>query len=360
MEEKKKQSNLPVVSSQEELTETLRKSYTPDKFNLLVPPAMNFSSPYHKVALVPVWVDTTVDDKYHNGREIWSPDGGKSFTFHLTLLNKLAGTANIIWKNSQQLKREVDPDDKRTTFIEHQVEWSVQKPDGSWRHGKTVGYYNYQEDKQRFSRRPAQVESRRNFSGQMAESNAKTRAIFEALDGISRQYTKEELKKPFLVPRVVEDYRDLIGDDPQARRMYLAHVFGMSDKLSGPEQIEAPAEEKPKGEQRGDPSYIPDAEYTNGIPEPPPSEEPGIPQAPPPEIGIAADAKAKFKAMWDGLNEKDRVEGIVALMGQKNYRLEGGKLPQGKEEQIKFAYYLYNLPNPEPRREKMPWDDISM
>jgi hypothetical protein len=349
--EKKPTENLPVVSSQRELNDALKKYFTPDKYNLLVPPAMNFSSPYHRVALVPVFCDTAVDE-YGNGRDIWKPGDSKEYTFHLAFLNKLAGTSNLIWTDSRVLVYEKSEEDGRVERIEHQVKWTVQKPDGSWRHGTTVGHYNYKEDQNRFSKRPKQVERRRNFASSLAESNAKTRAIFEALDGIYRQYSMEDLKKPFLVPRVVEDYRDLIGDDPEAKRMYLAHIFKQADKLSGvspsateSKQIEAPAEQPQVNYE------IPDAAYSE--------PEPAVPER---ELTIE-EKKEVFKNEWANLGEKDRVEAIVELMGKKNYRTKDGKVPANKKEQLQLAWYLSNLPDArgqEEKKEKEPWQDVAI
>jgi len=357
--DRKKPENLPVISSQRELNENLRKYYTPDRYNLLVPPAMNFSSPYHKVALVPVFCDTRVDNR-GNGKDIWKPGDSEEFTFHMSFLNKLAGTANLIWTDSRSIVYEKSEEDKLPERIEHQVKWMIQKPDGSWRYGVSIGRYNYHTDKKRFKHQK-QVDRRREFAETLAESNAKTRAIFEALDGIYRQYKLEDLSKPFVVPRVVEDYRDLIGDDPEAKRMYLAHIFKQSDRISG--RLEEPVNqsdeqkethqqiEQPKSDEQPQAGYdIPDANYYEDAP----AEQPQAPGPETPEM-----KKQAFVKQWNDLGEKDRVENIVSLMKQKNYRTQSGKVPPDKESQIKLAWYLYNLPDPG-AQQKEPWEDVGL
>jgi hypothetical protein len=220
---------LPTVKSQTELNQALQN--LKQHFNVLVPAQMNFSSPLHKVALEAVQLDPTVDGK-KNGIDIYSPDGTDKYTLHYKAANKIAGAAGINWTKSYAAKRETG-DDGRVIYVEHVVEYEVKKTNGSTKKGVMTGHYRYEEDKARFSANPKQIETRRRFAEGLAESNAKLRAIFEALEQLPRSFTLDEIKKPFLVPCVVEDINELAKDDPEIRRMIAANSLGILDKIYG-------------------------------------------------------------------------------------------------------------------------------
>jgi hypothetical protein len=214
---------LPSVKNQIELSEALSK--LKDQFIILVPTQMNFASPLHKVALEAVEIDTESD------KDIYSPNNDGKYTLHYKAANKIAGSAGIKWKESKVVKRELDKDG-RANYIEHEARWEIKKPNGSTREGVSVGTYNYEEDRKRLAKHPAQIETRRRFANQNAESNAKTRAIFEALELLPRQFTLQELKKKFLVPCVVDDISGLISD-PETKKMVVAHALGITEKMYG-------------------------------------------------------------------------------------------------------------------------------
>ncbi|MCI0560927.1 MAG: hypothetical protein MN733_20775, partial [Nitrososphaera sp.] len=235
-------NQLPVVKSQQELTTALDK--LKQHFIVLVPAQMNFSSPLHKVALEAVQLDPTVDPK-KNGIDIYSPDGNDRYTLHYKAANKIAGAANINWTKSLIVNRNTGTDG-RVIFVEHVVHWEVKRPNGSVKRGATTGFYRYEEDKARL--KEAQVQSRRRFAEAQAESNAKLRAIFEALEMLPRSFSLDEIKKPFLVPCVIEDLNELAKDDPEIKRMIVANSLGIMDQVYGPRS----------GDQQRDPRNISD------------------------------------------------------------------------------------------------------
>ena len=222
---------LPTVKNQTELNNALQS--LKQHFNVLVPAQMNFSSPMHKVALEAVQLDPSVDNK-KNGIDIYSPDGTDKYTLHYKAANKIAGAAGINWTKSYAAKRETG-DDGRVIYVEHVVEYEVKKTNGSTKKGVMTGHYRYEEDKAKFSANPKQIESRRRFAEGLAESNAKLRAIFEALEQLPRSFSLDEIKKPFLVPCVVEDINELAKNDPEIRRMIAANSLGILDKIYGKE-----------------------------------------------------------------------------------------------------------------------------
>jgi hypothetical protein len=72
-----------------------------------------------------------------------------------------------------------------------------------------------------------QIREARKFIAEIAASKAKNRAIASAL-GIKRSYTKEELRRPFVVPKLVLD-----PSSAHARDLILANVGGATAALYG-------------------------------------------------------------------------------------------------------------------------------
>lgn len=226
--------DLPSVKNLADLKTALQK-FSSDTFNVLVPAAMNFGDPFLKVAFELVVINPEVDN-YYNGPDIYSVDKGKTYTFHARAANRIADAAGLIWTSSQTTRSDVD-ETGRVLRVEYAVGWKIKKPNGSVREGVSTGYYNYDEDKVRFpSNDGRQAESRRHFAVQLAESNAKLRAVFDALGQLQRSFKLDEIRKPFIVPCVVEDLTDLIKGDPEARRMFLAHRLGLKEAIFGPSQ----------------------------------------------------------------------------------------------------------------------------
>lgn len=326
---------LPTVKSQKELNTALQN--LKQNFNVLVPAQMNFSSPLHKVALEAVQLDPSVDGK-KNGIDIYSPDGSERFTLHYKAANKIAGAAGINWTKSFVAKREVG-EDHRVIYVEHVVEWEVKRPNGSTKKGATTGYYRYEEDKAKLQ--PSQVNSRRRFAEALAESNAKLRGIFEALEQLPRHFTLDEIRKPFLVPCVIEDLSDIIKDDPEAKRMVVAHSLGIVDQVYGGQQSRRPdpnlvtasaevVEEKPAGESQV-------VNKSNG------------------EIKFT---EAEYRGSWKSNTRVERVSEIERLINTKAYQPRAGSKQPNEltdQQQGEYLWFLYNLPDVKVAEAPLPW-----
>jgi len=313
-------ANLPKVKSQEELHQALVQYR--DQFNILIPPAMNFSSSLHAVALEPVFIDNTVDN-FHNGPDIYSVDGGKSFTLHTRAANKIAAAAGIRWLRSEIKNRETD-DDGRTTFIEHTVTWSIARPNGSVRQGEATGTYKMAEDKVRFNTK--QAESRRHFAEGLAESNAKLRAIYDALDQLPRSMTRQDYAKPFIVPCVVDNFMDLVKDDPEMKRMMIAAKLGIQGQIYGDEH-------RPK-------AVVAQAEVVN---DPPPETAAATttasPTAPP-----SPDDKEAFTVFYRTRFVKEDLIGmIVSLIRDTAYAVAPGTTKPEDMDVVTLVEYLRHL-----------------
>lgn len=322
---------LPAVKSQEQLSQALGRMK--DSFNLLVPAQMNFSSPLHKVSLEAVQLDPTVDDK-GNGVDFYRPGRSGGFTLHYKAINKLAAASGVQLTDGRIVKRDVDKDG-RATYVEYSIKWSVKRVNGSIRTGESTGTYKWEEER----RGPNlnQAEQARRFAEQRAESNAKVRAFFEALDMLPRSFTPQEMAKPFLVPCVVEDLTDLIRDDPEAKRMVVAHALGMTESVFGPssvQQVALPPAEIPQAEVVSEPAR------TAPVPAP------------------AVVTEAEYKQTWFAAPLKDRLEEIDRLVRAKNFTPKAGSKPASElpvAAQCDYLWHLFNLPaaaTPAP----MPWE----
>jgi hypothetical protein len=322
--------DLPSVKSQNQLQAALQL-FSPEKFNVLVPAAMNFSSPLHKVAFELVFINPEVDGK-NNGPDIYSMDGGKTFTFHAKAANKIAGAAGINWLESKAEKVN-HGDDGRVTSVEHRVAWSIKRPNGTPRNGVSTGYYNYSEDKARFGK--DQVESRRHFALQLAESNAKYRAIFDALEMLPRQFKREEFAKPFLVPCVIEDISDLIKDDPEAKRMVVAHAMGIVDQIYGP------AAQQMK----------PDTNLVSGV------KAEVVEEGPRAEAVLDVKTEEGFRTYWLQKSTDEREVELKRLLKEKDVKFPAGHIfgELAIAKQVDALWYYTSLTDPK-KAEPFPWE----
>ena len=331
---------LPAVKNQVELNLALNKLR--QTFNVLVPAQMNFSSPMHKVALEAVQLDATVDSK-KNGIDIYSPDGSDKFTLHYKAANKIAGAAGINWTKSYAAKRDVGPDG-RVIFIEHVVEWEVKKINGSTKKGVTTGHYRYEEDKAKLAANPKQIETRRRFAEGLAESNAKLRAIFEALEQLPRHFSLEELRKPFLVPCVVEDINELAKDDPEIRKMIVANALGIVDQVFGPQ-----------AQQR----EVKDANLISGVRAEVVNENAGngVAVAAGGELKFDLKTETGFKECWTLKSTDERDAELKRLLLEKSVEFPRGTVfgEMAIARQVDALWYYNTLPTPE-KKTALPWE----
>ena len=331
--------NLPTVKSQDQLKQALQL-FDLTKFNVLVPAAMNFSSPLHKVAFELVFVNPEVDAK-NNGPDIYSTDGGKTYTFHARTANRIAGAAGINWTDSKAAKVDYDTNGRVNT-VEHQVVWSIKRPNGTTRSGTTTGYYNYNEDSARFGK--SQAESRRHFALQLAESNAKYRGIFDAMELLPRQYKREDFAKPFVVPCVIEDISDMIKDDPEAKRMVIAHSLGITDQIYGPQTQQREAKVDPNLVIGGR------AEVVEEVKQP-------VTVAAGGELKYDLKTETGYKESWALKSTDERDAELKRLLKEKAVEFPAGTI-FGElviARQVDALWYYNSLPAPE-KKSALPWE----
>lgn len=313
----------------------------------LIPETLNFGvRPELKLSATLVTVDTQVDQSKNN-RDIYSTDGGK-FALHLTKLNEIAQAAGLRITDSRIIERQTD-DQGLVIYISHQMKWEMKSIDGSMKDGTVTGKYDYMADladQKAKKKTEAQIIKRRRHADALAESNCLTRAISKALAKLPQSFSLEELKKPFLVPCVTEDKRELLkGLPPEAqaelKKMEAARALGLLEVMY-PQQkrevapdtasfVETPADTTPQSHSPSTPAY----ETAQVV------EETTMSQTEMNKI-IAGEFR--------DASQQERTEKILALAKLTGYKLPGGKEVNAGtierstlEKQISTIEYLLNL-----------------
>lgn len=220
--------------------------YDQSKFNVLVPTAkLEQISPFHALRVEEVRINPNPDggDIYKVG----SREAGKKFEdlYGLTkpAILRLANAAGIVWNWAETRVLQASRD-----YVLYQAVGAVRKPSGEWipvKATKEIDLAVIEEElRDQFEKKAAKekkdkawvelqvkanlIQWRKNKL-MRAETGAMLRVV-RALLSLKHQYTVDELKKPFIVPRVdfSPDYRD-----PQVRKMVLeAGVKAASELFS--------------------------------------------------------------------------------------------------------------------------------
>ncbi|MDR3626942.1 MAG: hypothetical protein P4L45_08925 [Ignavibacteriaceae bacterium] len=239
--------------------------------NLLIPTAVFYNN-YMGLMPVEIILDSRYDTgdndnkEKHRNDDVWSADGGETFSLTKHAVDKIALASGVAFKDSKVVIRELDEGTKRVVYIKHNVYW--EKPDlsGMMQSGHSTGEYSYYEDIARFRYKQEtivqsdilkdgriilqkgqvqhkkgdpindQIESRRNFAGALAESNAKIRAFNEAICEFPKSFTRQELQKPFLLVRVAPNIEGALNENPELRPLYSANVLGIGHLIYGTPQ----------------------------------------------------------------------------------------------------------------------------
>lgn len=138
---------------------------------------------------------------------------------HLSKLNEIAQQAGIQIIDSRIIERKTD-EQGRVTFISHQVRGRLKSVDGSIKEDVATGKYDYYRDLEKYIGKDGKplekmIKSRRSHAEALAESNAKTRLFNKLVAKLPTNFTLDELKKPFLIPYVIEDKDELIKSLPE-------------------------------------------------------------------------------------------------------------------------------------------------
>lgn len=356
--------SLPVVQDNNHLSVFLREA---EKVMIpLVPETLNFVKPELKLGFEKIKVIKERDAYYVQG----------GYALKLTKLNEIAVAAGIQISCGRNPEKFYD-DAGRITNVKHYVQWTYRTIDGSTKRGEISGEYNYTEDIQKFTAKEDKlddkgkvklpkgevdwnsVNQRRAKAGQLAESNAIYRAINKALPKLRGTYTAEELKKPFLVPCVIEDTADMLAKYPELEKEYIRAKLGIAGMLyADPQQIEstrnefraAPtAERKPESQPPAKPEAknVEDAKVIEEKPKAAESkvEDPDAKLFPPGMVD--KDERAKFYAdQFKDSPQPERTKVLNDLLKKKNYQRKATTSidTYSIEKQIEFIEMLYKLP----------------
>lgn len=183
----------------------------------LFPETVLFTDPAIKFGAAIVSVDTNLDS-YGNNKDVYKNESG-GYCLHLSKINEIAQQAGVQITDSRILERKVD-ERGRVTFIEHQVRGRMKSVDGSIKEDVATGKYDYFRDVEKYVKRDGtqitgMINSRRSHAEALAESNAKTRLFNKLVAKLPSSFTFDELKKPFLIPYVIEDKNAIINELPK-------------------------------------------------------------------------------------------------------------------------------------------------
>ena len=197
----------------------------------LFPETVQFTEPSLKFGASIVSIDTTLDAKGNN-RDVYKNESG-GYCLHLSKLNEIAHNAGLQITDSRILERKTD-EQGRVTYINHQVKWRLKSVDGSIKEGVATGKYDYFNDLN--TKSEGMVKSRRKHAEALAESNALTRAYNKAIAKLPQSFSLDELKKPFLIPYVIEDKNELLKDLPKEDQLAIKKELarkrlGISDTI---------------------------------------------------------------------------------------------------------------------------------
>ena len=296
----------------------------------LFPETVSFNQSELKYGVAVVSVDTTnlVDG---NNRDIYSTSNG--YALHLNKLNEIAQTAGIRIIDSRISERQTD-ENGRVILVIHTIKWQLKSVDGSIKEGEATGKYDYYADQD--SKTDKQTKQRRKHAEALAESNARVRAFNMASLKLQNSYSLAELKKPFLIPFVIEDKNELLKDLPaemqiELKKQVAMKKLGLLDTMypGAPKQIENASYEE--------------VDKTTGE----------IKQLPGKEIKPAISAEEENHINAETFREatqKERTEKIMRLVQLKEFKSEKPVTPgqiekSSLDKQIAFIEKLLNIPD---------------
>ena len=221
------------------LTDALLKRFPPEKFNCLVPKTHIDRLPVGTcVSVTEILVDTSKEAK-----QVF-PIAGGDMLLAKVVLDKFAAAAGISWTREERL------DDGRHPHVCHMsVRGIATDFDGTRREigdaklidlradATGVGGKDFDEivtkaknaKDQRGNPKPRdpanQLMEARKYIAEVSTSKARNRAIATGL-AIKRSYTKDQLKKPFIVPKLILD-----SEHAAAQQVILANMAGSTDAL---------------------------------------------------------------------------------------------------------------------------------
>ncbi len=196
----------------------LHEKYAEEQFHLLLPKV--------HVANLPAGTQIAIREVRVNEGDTY-PVGGGKFGIGKASLEQIANAAGVDWVEERR-----SDDRGHPHYCEFVVSGKVTDFDGTVRNVKGSKTVDLRDDagggikgKDLEDMKSGQVPGARKFITEQCCSKAKLRAIRSIL-GMPGSYTKEELRKPFIIPKLVPD-----TSDSMAREMVIAGMMGARQLL---------------------------------------------------------------------------------------------------------------------------------
>ena len=314
-----RKEGLPVVKNNQQLHALVHSVFTPDKFNVLVPKALNIGERV-KVAIRIVELDSNKDLK--KNKHFWGFASSDEAIFSARAITKLAAEANVNFIPSKTGPTDSEYDkDGRPLRIRAHAEATTIDSLGNLRHGTGDYEWNYREDLANSKLTPDQKQQRRGFALQMAVTGAKKRAFFDCL-GMDSSISRGDIGKPFIVPCVIDE---IDYDDPHVKKLLQERALGVTGEVYGPGAVKAEFEvvdgqkvDKQTGEvadQKPAQNEPPASEA-----QPPQDSRPDLPPAPSVSEPSDAEKRQIFREEWNGVTSIERASKIEKLIDKAGVR----------------------------------------
>lgn len=317
-----RKEGLPVVKNNQQLHALVHSVFTPDKFNVLVPKALNIGERV-KVAIRIVELDSNKDLK--KNKHFWGFASSDEAIFSARAITKLAAEANVNFIPSKTGPTDSEYDKEgRPLRIRAHAEATTIDSLGNLRHGTGDYEWNYREDLANSKLTSDQKQQRRGFALQMAVTGAKKRAFFDCL-GMDSSISRADVGKPFIVPCVIDE---IDYDDPHVKKLLQERALGVTGEVYGPGPVKAEFEEidsRKIDKQTGE-VIEPNAKQPEA-PAAEPGQESELPPAPAAAEPSAAERRQIFRDEWQKTSAAERGHKVEALIDKAGVREKFG---QGK------------------------------
>jgi len=341
----------------------LEKKYPANKYNRLLPSTLiGELSPLQKLSIEVVQIDPDPEHKeIYEVRMEKGKDGRwcQRYALSKTALDKIAHTIGISWIPGET--RRVD-DRSNPRIVEFKAVGILKKTDGTLqvlsgtkeidldameselrlklkekaRHGKLKKGREVlkantqaciQEIEYRVSKRMIEVQKHKVA---LAESGAKNRAIRSL--GLKSSYSKEDLKKPFVVPRI--DFNpELALADPELKREIVREAMAVGTQLYGVGQTVTSMTWE-KGSRKEE---VVEAEYEEDLELDDTSDE---------QMVTPEEERALY---LEGLTTEERVDVIKKLAKRKGRRIQPKPFSEKPiKTQVKNILWMESLPDEDP------------
>jgi hypothetical protein len=295
-------ATLPVVRTGQELIEKVHAVFKSDEFNVLIPKSLNINP---KVEVVINIIEFDTNPKFKENKDFWSMDNQEAI-LSARAIRKLATAANIRYTPSETGVDGEPVYDKDGQILRLRFKAVCHTIDALGMIAEGSGHYeyNYDVDLNDKSLTPFQVNQRRRFALQLAETGAKKRAFFDCLGYVNTSYSKKDFAKPFVVPCV----RDVVDyNDPAIKQLIAQRAIGAQDDVYGKDDrqpIKAEAE------------VVKTETNPNEAQQPAQAATAPPPEAPPAETQSPQDKRAAYRADWQDDTSNNRAKEIRKLAAQ--------------------------------------------